>query len=313
MKNWGMVLLLLVMILGTANRAMGIKPKPAGVKPGSSQGQNTKQVIWTGKSGGFEICWTTADIQARPLNQPDRLVFSAARLAHRGFQTFISPPNLDGSVELVTYERKFTLLSVVGSIVSLKDELYYEITPSAHPGGETRFTVIDLAKSGEVVYVSPPEADLFELDLAKLGKVAKLTDYFPEEEVLKALLNNAIIQEEYGGESPQSLAELLTLLKGLLINEIPYLFPRDFLTRFAFYSLQDDKVTVRLGLPSASGAARGWHAELNLLLPIPPALKKSLTLAASGQEGFLMEDQKKLAREGVTLISFFFDRKGKVK
>lgn len=309
MKKWGTVLLLLIMILGAAAWVIGIKPKPAGAKPGSSQGQKTQPVIWTGKSGGFEIRWTTADIQARPLNQPDRLVFSAARLAHRGFQTFISPPNLDGSEERVTYERKFTLLSVVGSIISLKDELYYNIQPSAHPGLETRFTAIDLAKSGEVVYVSPPEADLFELDLAKLGKVAKLTDYFPEEEVLKALLNNAIIQEEYGGESPQSLAELLTLLKGLLINEIPYLFPRDFLTRFAFHHPEGENVAVRLGLPSVGGAARGLHAELNLLLPIPPALKKSLTLAASGKEGFLMEDQRKVAGDGGTVIHLAIEGK----
>jgi hypothetical protein len=316
MKKWGMVLLLLVMILGAAPRVLGIKPEPAGAKPGSSQGRKTIQVIWTGQSGGFEIRWTTADIQARPLNRPDRLVFSAAQLAHRDFQTFISPPHLDGSEARVTYERKFTIISVVGSIISLKDELSYDIQPSAHPGGETRFTAIDLAKSGEAVYVSPPEADLFELDLAKLGKVAKLTDYFPETEVLKALLNNASIKEALGGESPSSMANLSKLLQDLpieIINEVPYLFPRNFLTRFAFYSLQKNKVTVRIGLPSGSGAARYWYAELGLLLPIPAALKKPLGLAASGKAGFLMQDQPKVAGDAVTVISFSFAGKGKVK
>jgi len=237
------------LIFGALAWMAGIEPRAAGAPPGSPPGKTAAKVIWAGKSGGFAIRWTTADIQARPLNQSDRLVFSAARLSHRGFQTFISPANLDGSEKHITYERKFTLLSVIGSIICLKDELYYNIQPSAHPGLETRFTAIDLARSGEVIYVSPPEADLFELDLAKLGKVAKLTDYFPEEEVLKALLNNAIIQEELGGESPQSQAELLTLLKGLRINEIPYLFPRDFLTRFAFHHLEGENVAVRLGLP----------------------------------------------------------------
>ena len=262
MKRWGVALLGMGLIFGALAWVAGTEPQASGAPPISPQAEKAAQVIWTGKSGGFEIRWTTADIQARPLDKPDRLVFSAAQLAHRDFQTFISPPNLDGSEERVTYERKFTIISVVGSIVSLKDELYYNIQPSAHPGLETRFTAIDLARSGEVIYVSPPEADLFELDLAKLGKVAKLTDYFPEEEVLKALLNNAIIQEELGGESPQSLAELLTLLKGLRINEIPYLFPRDFLTRFAFHHLEGENVAVRLGLPSMGGAARGLHAEL---------------------------------------------------
>ena len=313
MTRWGLVLLGMVMIFGALAWVAGTEPQAAGAPPSSPQAEKAAQAIWTGKSGGFEIRWTTADIQARPLNKPGRLVFSAARLARRGFQTFISPPNLDGSEERVTYERKFTLLAVVGSIISLKDELYYNLQPSAHPGLETRFTTIDLAKSGEAVYVSPPEADLLELDLAKLGKVAKLTDYFPEKEVLKALLNNAIIKEALGGESPPSLAKLLALLKGLQINEIPYFFPRDFLTRFAFHHLQGDKVAVLMGLPSSSGAARGFHAELGLLLPVPPALKNSLTLAASGQEGFLMADREKIAGEGVTLIPFSYDGKGKVK
>jgi hypothetical protein len=296
-------------------RVAGTESRPEGGNSAAPQEQKTAPVIWTGKSGGFEIRWTTADIQARPLNQPDQVVFSAARLAHRGFQTFISPPNLDGSEERVTYERKFTIISVVGSIVSLKDELYYNIQPSAHPGGETRFTAIDLAKSGEAVYVSPPEADLFELDLAKLGKAAKLTDFFPETGVLKALLNNASIKGALGGESPSSLANLFKLLQDQRIeinNEVPYLFPRDFLTRFAFYSLQKNKVTVRLGLPSASGAARYWYAELGLLLPIPAALKESLTLAASGKEGFLMRDQRNIAGEGVTRLAFSIDTKGNV-
>jgi len=315
MTRLGFVLLVIVMIFGVPPWVAGTEPQAAGAPPISPLGKKAAQVIWTGKSGGFEIRWTTADIQARPLNKPGRLVFSAARLANRGFQTFISPPNLDGSVKRVTYERKFTLLSVVGSIVSLKDELYYEITPSAHPGGETRFTTIDLAKSGEAVYVSPPEADLLELDLAKLGKVAQLTDYFPEKEVLKALLNNASIKEVLGGESPSSLAKLFKLLQDqrIEINEIPYFFPWDFLTRFAFHHLQVDKVAVLMGLPSASGAARGFHAELTLLLPIPAALKESLTLAASGKEGFLMEDRNNIAGEGVTLITFSSDRKRKVK
>jgi hypothetical protein len=301
------------MIVGILAWVAGIESQAAGAPPVLPQGKKAAKAIWAGKSGGFAISWTTANIQARPLKKPGRLAFSAAQLARRGFQTFISPPHLDGSEERVTYERKFTLLSVVGSIVSLKDELYYNIQPSAHPGLETRFTAIDLARSGEVIYVSPPEGDPFELDLAKLGKVAKLTDYFPEKEVLKALLNNAIIQEELGGESPQSLSKLFGLLKGLQINEIPYFLPRDFLTRFVFHHLEGNKVAVRLGLPSGGGPARGLHAELDLLLPIPPAMKKPLALAAPGQEGFLMADHNKIAGEGVTLITFSFEGKGKVK
>jgi hypothetical protein len=306
MKRWVLLLLGMVLIFGALAAVAGTEPQAAKGPPVAPQGKAAAKVIWTGQSGGFAISWTAADIQARPLKKPGRLVFSAAQLSRRGFQTFISPPNLDGSEEQVTYERKFALLSVVGSIVSFRDELYYNVQPSAHPGLETRFTTIDLAKSGEVVYVSPPEADLFELDLAKLGKVAKLTDYFPNKEVLQALRNNAIIKEALGGESPSSLAKLFKLLQQqeIRINKVPFIFPRDFLTRFAFHHLQGGQVAVLLGLPSSGGAARGLHAELDLLLPVPPAWKKSLTLAASEKEGFLMQDQERLSRGEYTIMPF---------
>lgn len=301
----GIVLILAVLAAVAGTRLQAVEAPRI-----SLQDKTAAQPIWTGTSGGFAIRWTTADLQARPVKKPGRLAFSAAELSRRGFRTFISPPNLDGSEKRVNYERKFTLLAVVGSILSLKDELYYEIIPSAHPGGETRFTAIDLAKSGKV---SDPWAVEEGLNPKKLGKVAKLTDYFPEKEVLKALLSNAIIQEALEGESPRSLAEFLALLKSPRIDEITYSIPRDLLTRFVFHHLQENQVAVRLGLPSATSPARYMHAELELFLPIPPTLKESLTLAAVGKEGFLMAGQEKIASEAVTLIPFSFEGKGKVK
>jgi hypothetical protein len=294
----GMLLLISGTLAGVARAETGAE----GGSPAAPPEQKKGQVIWTGKSGGFEIRWTTADIQARPLKKPGGAVFSAAQLSRRGFQTFISPPNLTGSEKHIAYGRTFTLLSVVGSIVSLKDELYYEITPSAHPGGEIRFTAIDLAKPGKV---PDPWAKEEGLSLTELGKVAKLTDYFPEQEVLKALLDQAIIQEALSGESPPSLAQLFNLLKEqhIMINDIPYLFPQDFLTRFAFHHLEGEKVAVGLSL-SAGGAFRSLPPELVLLLPIPPALKNSLALAASGQEGFLRRDQERLSEGRNTIIRF---------
>jgi hypothetical protein len=139
-----------------------------------------------------------------------------------------------------------------------------------------------------------------------LGKVAKLMDYFPEREVLRALQNSAVIKEALRGDSPSSLAKLYKLLKeqNIWINKVPFIFPRDLLTRFAFHHLQGDKVAVRLGLPSIGGAVRSLHAELDLWMPITPAWKKSLTLAASGKEGFLMQDQERLSRGEYTIMRF---------
>jgi hypothetical protein len=326
MKSLAIVLLGLWMNLGVPAWAAGAVPPPAGALPDSSPDPKSSQAIWSGESGGFAIRWTTADLEAKSVAPPESLVFSAASLAKQGLQVFL-PEALElmqdvrGSDQKrgCSYERRFTLLSVVGPLVSFQDDYYSYCQGWAHPSVDIRFTTVDLAKPGEALYVSPPESGPFDLDLAKLGKVARLTDYFPEKEVLRALLNDAVIKEALANQSlpqpPQSLDELYQALKeqGIRIKGIPYLLPQDFITRFAFHHLQGEQVAVRLGLPSAGGAARGLHAQLGILLPIPRALKGPLSSAASGKEGFLMENQKKMAGEGVTLIPFSFDRKGKVK
>ncbi len=56
-------------------------------------------------------------------------------------------------------------------------------------------------------------------------------------------------------------------------------------------------------------ATNKLQAELGLLLPVPTALKKSLALAASEQEGFLMADRIKMAGETVTRLNFSMDKK----
>jgi hypothetical protein len=280
---------------------------PGDIKKGRQETLETvdkskpEKLIWAGQSGDFAIRWTTADIQARPLKKPDRIMFSALQLARLGFQTFVSPSRLLGNEERITYERKFTMVSMVGSIMSLRDELYYEIRPSAHPGLEVRFTAIDLGKPGEV---PDPWASEEGVNLAKPGKVVRLTDLFPGKYLLRALLADPIIRE-YTGEpgnpqAPKNLEDLCKVLK----DQRPDLFPKDFLTRFAFHHVQGDKVAVRLMLLSGGGAARGSTFELGLLLPIPKAMRQPLRLAASGQAGFLMKDVKRISRGQNTEVVF---------
>ena len=41
--------------------------------------------IWSGKSGGFILIWTTADITVSPADQPSKVVFSAREIALKKF------------------------------------------------------------------------------------------------------------------------------------------------------------------------------------------------------------------------------------
>jgi hypothetical protein len=93
-------------------------------------------------------------------------------------------------------------------------------------------------------------------------------------------------------------------LRSLEVGECLFRFPEDVFTRFAFHHLEGDHIAVRIGLPPNVGACRTQHAQLGLLLPFPPTLKRALTLAASRQAGFLMQDQKKIAGTRATSVAF---------
>src|SRR5690606_29681025 len=86
------------------------------------------------------------------------------------------------------YERKFRLMSVVGPWLSLEDALYAFCEGWAHPAVETRFTAIDLTKSGPVGYAPSAGLPPIDVDVADPGKVATLTDLFPESVILQALV-----------------------------------------------------------------------------------------------------------------------------
>jgi hypothetical protein len=99
-------------------------------------------------------------------------------------------------------------------------------------------------------------------------------------------------------QSPRSLGELYASFKDEPWDdgESRYELPQDFLTRFAFYHLEGDKVAVRLALPYFGEVNRGHYLELDLLLPVPQNLKEPLALAQTGKAGFLRQDQSRLSR-----------------
>jgi hypothetical protein len=262
-----------------------------------------QRMIWTGRSGGFVFQWSTTDISVRPVQSPTKVLFSVRELAQKDFAAFFeaSKDPDTGEIAKCTDERTFVVLSVVGSIISLRDSSFTVCERAAHPGGESRHIAIDLAKPGSVGYKEG------EVDLANPGKVVKLTDIFDERDVLNALLADPLVKEALGSSAskPATLAELIeAFAAGANVTDKQcYSVSEDMLTRFAFHHLENGKVAVRLGL-SGAGPCRYNLTELGILLPIPPSLKTSLAQAESGKEGFLMKDLKKISRDQMTSFSF---------
>lgn len=276
-----------------------------------------EKTIWTGQSGGFVIHWTTSDIRAQSSGKAGQVLFSVIPLAQRGFEDFSATmKDPDAGAEDCLYERNFRILSVVGSIVSFEDVYDSFCRGWAYPSAETRFTAIDLAKPGEIAYTNTGGFPPIDVDLSKLGKVVKLTDFFSEDEILKALLADSVIKKALpnsgASQPPQTLHELYQLLKkqSLEIGECVYRFPEDFLTRFAFHHLEKGQVAVRIGLPPNSEPCRALYAQLGILLPIPESLKTPLALAASGKEGFLMRAWKEISGNQTTTVAFTMGKFG---
>lgn len=262
----------------------------------TSKPRAAEQAIWSGTSASYTIQWTTGDLAARSANSATTAIFSARQMARKDFADI----EKDSDVHC-EYERTFKLLSVVGSIISYEDDYGLYCEQTAHPANESRFVAVDLSK--------PANANRGKDESLLPGNVAKLTDYFPADVILKALLADAIIQKALAGKRPRTLAELMKLIG----DEFPtvaddeklcFTLDPDLLTRFAFHHLEGDKVAVRLGL-SGTGVCRGNLTQIGLLLPIPAALKEALAKAETGSEGFLINRKIGAGRE----TSFSFETK----
>lgn len=287
-----------------------IDPKRQGDATHSRDSQKIDgEIIWSGTSGGINLWWTTTDLYFGSSSGIQRIW---EPMAEKWVEESVAieendPYDPTPAIRNCGYDRHFKVLSVVGSLVSFEDSYLITCERAAHPDIDTRFTTIDLAKSGHLSYSS----DSMDVDLANLGKIIKLTDYFAEEDILRALLADRVVQKALvtvnAPAPPRTLERLVRLIKKDDYSLGDYYLPPDFLTRFTFHHIEGNRVAIRLGLPPNSVANHAMHLQLGLLLPIPDRLRAQLTLASKRQEGFLMKDAEKIAGEQETVFGFRTD------
>jgi hypothetical protein len=191
-------------------------------------------------------------------------------------------------------EHKVALLSVVGSLVSLRDESFVSCQMEAHPGGATAFVALQLlGETGE--FLERP-------------KRRRLDQVFSSSQVFAVLRKDPLLQTRDPAYAPASLAQLLKLAGSFSVffdkeADLCYSVPHDFLTRFAFHHVEEDRVAVRVGLPGA-GPCRYNLTQMGLLLPAPSSLAAALSAAAARQEGFLMADAATISKGRLTSLTF---------
>jgi hypothetical protein len=169
----------------------------------------------------------------------------------------------------------------------------------AHPSSSKRFRAYDLRKSTH-------EHPAF----------ASLTDIFPEEAVFAALRGDKLVAsalKDAEGPAPASLTELLQVIqvKTVPVGECSYYFGADLLTDFAFYSVDNNEVSIRISLSHAAEVCRGQMTQIGIRLPIPAAIKAEIDAASSGKSGFLMKQSKQVSSGAATGFTFSTANYGK--
>jgi len=232
----------------------------------------SSQTIWKGESGGLLIHWTKEDITA---TKGGKIVFSAEdALARKDFEREFFLDSFSGG-PVCEYNRTFTLLSVVGTIASMKDTFEQHCQAMTH--GYSKITTINLANPDQLV---------------------SLTDYFNESVILKALLADSLIQKALAEiDTPPTTLEALYQVFGQTPDivarsengiDCQFQLHGDLLTQFAFHHIDKDRVAVRIALEPATQVCRDEQAQIGIYLPIPKKLNLVLKKAQKAQAGFLM-------------------------
>jgi hypothetical protein len=222
--------------------------------------------IWHGKSGGFDITWSSTELSARDAR--GATAWSARTVAVVDFKDY---------EDQCEASEAWTALSVVGPILSARQEQNATCEGTPHPSAESSLIAVD---------VSRPQHQ------------PSLADWFEEKDLYAALVADGIVKKtlEAGKlTAPATSAELLKLLSENS-GDCLFRFEANSLTHFAFHHLEAGKVAVRVGLPYGCEAARGQLTQLGLLLPIPASLKEALEAADKRTQGFLAKDEKAVAK-----------------
>lgn len=261
------------------------------------------QTLWTGSSGGYKITWSSTELLAQ--DSSGKTVFSAHAAAEQGFQSY-SDEMKGERVGRCSYTRTFKPLSLVGPLLSFRDELETSCEHEAHPGFSERLTTIDLS-AGEIKYI-PDEENDYSIAVKPSKGIVSLEALFPSSSLLQSLNSDPLLARSMSSPA-KSPAEIPDDVKegGIAVPSQPCSFelPPDYLTRFIFHHSERGKVAIRLQLVPKGGACHAERANLGLLLPIPEKNEAAVSNAKLGKEGFLAVNAP--AQKGRTVIEFHVD------
>ena len=257
---------------------------------GWSEDAAAQQVIWRGRSAGYDVTWSDRDIAARRASD-GALVLSARSITDAEWREMQS--DHDDEVPVREYERKYRLLSVVGSILSLEEATYCDCG-GAHPISWTRFVSYDVAR-GTVARPHPVAA----------------TEVVPEGALLRALTADRLIRQAMDAAQVRSFPTLRALAEALKTQAIEpagqdctFAVGEEFPTEFAFHHVENGRVAVRFSLGHYVEVCRGMMIQVGVLVPPLPRWNEAFRTADASRAGYLMKNLAAIAGRRRTVFNY---------
>lgn len=170
---------------------------------------------------------------------------------------------------------KYKPLSLVGPYLSV-EKTVEAFEGGAHNYGGTQYLTINLDKEKKLI--SNRDNNV---------KKVLLTDIFPEDVVLKALLSDKIIKSEVKRKKIKSLKELSDLEREFSFSNLN--------ESFSFHHLEGNKVAVRIGLSGCCSVNERSLIQIGILLAVPKNLAENFNFSA--KKKFLMTDHSATAKK----------------
>jgi len=229
--------------------------------------------LWTGTSGGLHVTISEKDV-----------VVSDSKGTRKFPLSFSSDTKSDDS-GVDSYSESYEPLSLVGPYLSLECESSESASGAAHVSSVRDFVTVDLR--------DPNRPGSSRRPPGSQTRVA-LTRWFTEEQLVSALKKDSFVSQQLrlpraGMDSLKALADAFSIL-----NNCRFSLGDGSMSSFAFYGLEvHSQVAVRVGLTNSCIVGDEFK-QLGLLLQVPPGLETDLKAAATGRQGFLMKDSRRL-------------------
>ena len=269
-------------------------PSASGVvTPTPSPSRELEEVIedevrlaWSTTIKTTQFDWTAVDLFIKPFGARKVGIFS--ELSKNAYKDFRKSGQSDGCLDM----HYFRILAVVENRIGV--EHLNGFSCGAISTSVWRYATFDINKNGEWAFPRPNAKPGYIL----MSKLESLREIFSDTEILEGLTSNQRLSEQLSTAVkkgnlrtwPKNLREFDRYFSRIDSEKFAgeFYFEADYLSRFVFHHVANERVAVWISLTPTSHAGQANQEHIEILLPIPPKLRESLLAADKGEQGFLM-------------------------